>query len=66
MEPVEMASQIPEEIHIRHCMLLEFHKGSNATIATKKIYNVYPSALDVHKCQMWFSKFRYDNFDLSD
>ncbi|GFV52973.1 HTH_48 domain-containing protein [Trichonephila clavipes] len=62
----EMDSQIPEEIHIRHCMLLEFHKGSNATVATKNICDVYPSALDVRKCQRWFSKFRSGNFDLSD
>ncbi|PRD26457.1 UNVERIFIED_CONTAM: hypothetical protein NCL1_38081 [Trichonephila clavipes] len=58
-----MASQIPEEIHICHCMLLEFHKGNSATVATKNICDVYPSALDVRKCQRWFSKF---NFDLSD
>ncbi|GFX31359.1 mariner Mos1 transposase [Trichonephila clavipes] len=61
-----MASQIPEEIHIHHCMLLEFHKGSNATVATKIICDVYPSALEVQKCQSWFSKFRSGNFDLSD
>ncbi|GFS61442.1 histone-lysine N-methyltransferase SETMAR [Trichonephila clavipes] len=61
-----MASQIAEEIHIRHCMLLEFHKGSTATVATKNICDVYPNALDVRKCQRWFSKFRSGNFDLSD
>ncbi|XP_035742374.1 histone-lysine N-methyltransferase SETMAR-like [Vespa mandarinia] len=47
-------------------MLFEFRKSSNATVATKNIYDVSPSALDVHKCQRWFSKFRSDNFDLSD
>ncbi|GFW27704.1 histone-lysine N-methyltransferase SETMAR [Trichonephila clavipes] len=61
-----MASQIPEEIHIRHCMLLEFHKGSNATVATKNICGVYPSVLDIRKCKRWFSKFISGNFDLSD
>ncbi|PRD31477.1 UNVERIFIED_CONTAM: hypothetical protein NCL1_23426 [Trichonephila clavipes] len=61
-----MASQIPEEIHVRHCMLLEFHKDSNATVATKNICDVYPSALDVRKCQRWFSMFRSSNFDFSD
>jgi len=47
-----MASQIPEEVHIRHCMLFEFHKGSNATVATKNICD--PSALDVRNCQSGF------------
>ncbi|GFS68443.1 HTH_48 domain-containing protein [Trichonephila clavipes] len=61
-----MASQISEEIHIRHCMLLEFHKDSNATVATQNICDVYPSVLDASKCQKWFSKFRSGNFDLSD
>lgn len=61
-----MISQIPEEVHIRHCMLFEFHEGSNATVATKNICDVYPSALDVRKCQRWFSMFKSGNFDLSD
>lgn len=61
-----MASQIPEEVHIRHCMLFEFRKDSNATVATKNICDVYPNALDVRKCQRWFSKFKSGNFDLSD
>ncbi|GFX03983.1 histone-lysine N-methyltransferase SETMAR [Trichonephila clavipes] len=53
-----MASQIPKEIHIRHCTLFEFHKSSTATVATKNICDVYPSALDVRRCQRWCSKFR--------
>ncbi|PRD17845.1 UNVERIFIED_CONTAM: hypothetical protein NCL1_62919 [Trichonephila clavipes] len=51
-----MVSQIPEEIHVHRYMLLEFHKGSNATVANKNICDVYPSALDVRKCQRWFFK----------
>ncbi|GFX93128.1 HTH_48 domain-containing protein [Trichonephila clavipes] len=47
-------------------MLPEFHKGSNATVATKNICDLHSSALDVRKCQRRFSKFRSSNFDLSD
>ncbi|PRD20837.1 UNVERIFIED_CONTAM: hypothetical protein NCL1_53499 [Trichonephila clavipes] len=38
--------------------------GSNATIATKNICDVHPSALDVCKYQKRFSVFRSGNFDL--
>ncbi|KFM74038.1 Histone-lysine N-methyltransferase SETMAR, partial [Stegodyphus mimosarum] len=55
----------PEE-HIRHCMLFEFRMGSNVTVATKNICDVYLRALDVRKCQRWFSNFKSGNFDLSD
>ncbi|VDO70362.1 unnamed protein product [Heligmosomoides polygyrus] len=60
-----MTRQISEE-HIRHCMLFEFRKDSNPTVVTKNICDVYPDALDVSKCQRWFSKFKSGYFDLSD
>lgn len=61
-----MASQILKELHIRHGMLFEFHKGNNATVDTKDICDVYPGALDVCKYQRWFSKFKSGNFSLFD
>lgn len=45
-------------------MTFEFHKGDNGTIATKNFCNVYPSELNVGKCQRW-PKFKSNNFDLS-
>jgi histone-lysine N-methyltransferase SETMAR len=61
-----MSDQIPDETHIRHLMLYEFHKGNNATVATKNICEVYGSVLKVRKCQQWFSRFRSGNVDLID
>lgn len=61
-----MANNFPSEDHIRNCMLYEFHRGKKATEATRDINKVYPGALDVRKCQRWFSKFREENFDLKD
>jgi len=61
-----MSDHVPEEIHIRHCMLYWFHKGVNASEATRNICGVYGDVLNVRKCQEWFSKFRSGNLDLSD
>jgi len=61
-----MCDYIPDETHIRHLMLFEYHRGSNATVATANICGVYPDALKVRKCQQWFSRFRSGNLDLTD
>lgn len=62
----EMASQMPEKVHIRHFMVLKFHKGSNATIVTKCICDVYTSGDYVRKCQRWYANFISGHFHFSD
>lgn len=54
-----------EEEPIRHCMLFELRKDNNATVVSKNICDIYPSALNLRKGQRWFLKFKLDNFDLS-
>ncbi|CAK9833045.1 Histone-lysine N-methyltransferase SETMAR [Anthophora retusa] len=55
------------ELHLRHCMLYEFKKGSTTTDTVKNICEVYGEhTLNLRKCQRWFSKFRKGDFDLSD
>lgn len=41
-------------------------KGSKATVLTKNVFYAYSSALNVLKRQRWISKFKPNNFDLSD
>jgi len=62
----KMADYEPSEDHLRHCMLFQFRSGFNATVATKKICEVYGNILKVNKCQRWFRKFANGDFDLSD
>ena len=48
----KMFGHIPEDIHIRHCMLYEFHKGSKATKATEIICGVYGDVQSIGCQQM--------------
>lgn len=66
MNEQEDEEYVPEEAHIRHCMLYEFRRGCRATNATKNICTVYGNILDVRKCQRWFNKFRSGDVDLTD
>lgn len=61
-----MADNQPNEEHLRHCILFLFRSGVNATVATKKICDVYGDVLKVNKCQHWFRKFSNGDFGLSD
>ena len=42
--------QIPDMIHVRHCLLYEYHQGSNATKAIKKICAMYPNTISLSQC----------------
>lgn len=55
------------EKHSPHCMLYEFKKGSTTMDTVKNICQVYGEhALNVRKCERWFSKFQNGVFELAD
>ena len=55
-----------DENHLRNVMLYYFHAGKNATETANIICETYPGSVKVRKVQYWFSRFRNDNFDLTD
>ncbi len=61
-----MSDPIPDENHLRHCMLYEFRRGTKATVATSNIREVYGDVMSVRKCQYWFNKFWSGDLDLTD
>lgn len=56
-----------DEIHIRHCLMYEFRKGSTSSNAFKNISTTYTECnLSLDKCQRWFRRFKSGNFDISE
>ena len=51
-------------VHIRHCLLYEFHQG--AAEAQRTICATYGESVDESTCRIRFRKFRNRDFDLSD
>lgn len=61
-----MASQLVDEVHLRHCMRFLFDQGLKATAAAESINAVYGKIVTANKCQFWFRKFREGDTSLSD
>jgi len=56
-----------QKIHIRHCMLYEFNRGSTAAEATRNICAAYGDrAVDDSTCYRWFAKFESGDTILTD
>ena len=57
----------PEKIHLRHCILYEFHQGKNAPQTASSICSGYGEFIvKARLCQRWFARFRTGNFSIED
>ena len=56
-----------DQMHIRHCILYKFKKGSKVSQAARNIRSVYKNeAPSIQTCQRWFKQFESGNFTLED